>query len=313
MPRVCRVVTTSTATLEATQPPYNLRPPEPGANLRLGLSLIDAAGAQQPDLICLPEGFLGAGLPITEKPGLAEPIPSPVFDQLADRARRYHTYIAAGLYVCAEGRIYNSAVLIDRQGNPAGIYHKVHLTEREILSGMTPGRGARVFETDFGRVGLAVCFDMNWPDLWAEMQRLGAEVVCWLSAFEGGFPLQHYAWTHGYRIVASVWPYHAKIVDITVQVVATTSRWDRLAICNLNLEKRLFHTNNQSERLLAIKEQYGPRVQTESFTDEGMFTISSLDPTLSEAEIIRQYDLMEYQAFIARSTAAQDGARPSAP
>ncbi len=311
MPRMCRVVTTSTATLEATQPPYNLRTPEPGANLSMGLALVDAAGAQQPDLICLPEGFLGAGLPISDKAALAEPIPGPVFDQLAARAQKYHTYIAAGLYVCEAGRVYNSAVLIDREGRPAGIYHKKHLTEREILNGITPGSQAVVVETDFGRVGLAVCFDFNWPQLWADMAGLGAEIVCWLSAFEGGLPLQSYAWTHGYRIVSSVWPYHARVVDITGRVVAMTSRWNRLASCDLNLDKRLFHTDGQADRLLAIQAQYGRRVQIETFTEEHLFTISSLDPALSEAEIIAQYGLTDYQAFVSRSTAAQERARPA--
>ena len=87
MPRMCRVVTTSTATLEAKQPPYNLRPPEPGANLSLALSLVDAAGAQQPDLVCLPELFLAAGLTFADTESFIEPIPGPVFDQLAERAQ----------------------------------------------------------------------------------------------------------------------------------------------------------------------------------------------------------------------------------
>jgi predicted amidohydrolase len=310
MPRMCRVVTTSTATLEAIQPPYNLKVPEPGANLSLGLSLVDAAGAQQPDLICLPEGFLGAGLTSNNKPALAEPIPGPVFDQLAARARRYHTYVVAGLYLCEGSRVYNCAVLIDRRGEPAGIYRKKHLTEREIESGMTPGDAAMVFDTDFGRVGLAVCFDMNWPQLWADMKNQGAEVVCWLSAFEGGLPLQVYAWTHGYRIVTSVWPYHARVIDITGRIVAMTSRWSRLATCDLNLDKRLFHTDGQADRLLAIQAKYGRRVEIETFTEEALITLSSLDPQLTEDEVIAEFGLTDYQAFIARSTAAQVRARP---
>jgi predicted amidohydrolase len=309
MPRMCRVVTTSTATLEAVQPPYNLRPPEPGANLSMGLSLVDAAGAQEPDLICLPEGFLGAGLTIDRKPALAEPIPGPVFDQLAARARQYHTYVVAGLYLCESDRVYNCAVLIDRQGKAAGIYRKKHLTEREIAGGMTPGDRAMVFDTDFGRVGLAVCFDFNWPQLWADMKDQGAEVVCWLSAFEGGFPLQAYAWTHGYRIVASVWPYHARVIDITGRIVAMTSRWNRLAMCDLNLDKRMFHTDGQADRLLAIHAKYGRRVEIETFTEEALITISSLDPQLTEAEVIAEFGLMDYGAFISRCTAAQEQAR----
>ncbi len=309
MARSVRVATSSVATLEAFAPPFNLRAPDPAENLQLGLALLDAAGAGGADLACLPETFMAAGLPGDAIRTVAQPIPGPAFDAVAERARRHHMYVVAGFFARRDERIFNVAALIDRRGQLCGTYAKLHPTEGEIECGVTPGGEAAVLDTDFGRVGLAICFDINGPRLWEEFARREAGLVCWLSAYEGGFPLQAYAWLHGYPIVSSVWPYHARVIDITGRIVASSSRWDRLALHTLNLDKRLFHTDGQMQHILPIRERYGARLRLEAFTEEHLFTLESLDPALSLQEVIAEFGLVEYRAYIARCTTAQQQAR----
>lgn len=302
MSRIVRIVTTSLATLEDTAPPFNLRHPDPSDNLKRGLSLLEAAGEQGADLACLPEGFMAAGLPLERVSSLAQPIPGPAFDAVAERAARYNMYVVAGFYASLRDRIYNVAALIDRQGHLVGTYAKSYPTEQEINCGVTPGAEAVVLETDFGRLGLAVCFDLNWPALWAELARKGAELVCWISAYEGGFPLQANAWLHQYPIVTSVWPYHARVIDKTGRILASTSRWGRIACCDLNLDKRLFHTDLQMDKILAIQTRYGQRIHLETFTEEHLFTLESRDPALSVDDIVAEFNLIDYATYIARCT-----------
>jgi predicted amidohydrolase len=309
MPRIIRIATSAIATFEDTPPPFNLRHPDPGATLALGLSLLDTAGRQGVDLACLPEGFLGAGLPASRLRGVAEPIPGPTFDAIAGLARTHRMNVVAGLFTIADGRLYNIAVLIGRDGQLIGSYAKRHPTEGEIEGGVTPGRDAAVFETDFGRVGLAICFDINWPALWSELKAQGAELVCWLSAYEGGLPLRALAWTHQLPIVTSVWPYHARIVERTGKIAAETSRWSQLALAELDLDKRLFHTDGQAQHILAMQARYGSAIRVESFSEEHVFTLESRDPALSLDEVIAAFGLVEYEAYIARCTAAQQEAR----
>jgi beta-ureidopropionase len=309
MARTVRVATGSIATLEAFAPPFNLRVPDPAENLQLGLSLLDAAGAHGADLACLPETFVAAGLPGDVIRAVAQPIPGPAFDAVAERARRYHMNIVAGFFVLQDEGLFNVAVLIDRQGQLAGVYAKQHPTEGEIECGVTPGGETAVVETDFGRVGLAICFDINWPSLWEEFARRKADLVCWLSAYEGGFPLQTYAWLHQYPVVSSVWPYHARVIDITGRIVASSSRWDRLALHTLNLDKRLFHTDGQMQHVLPIRQRYGDRIRLEALTEEHVFTLESLDPALSVDEVVAAFGLVDYQTYIERCTAAQQVAR----
>src|SRR5437660_5980531 len=125
MARRAKIVTTSLATLEDTAPPYNLRYPDPADTLKLGLSLLEAAGAQGADLALLPEGFMAAGLPASRLRDVAEPLDGPSFREVADCARRHSMYVVAGFYAAADdGGVSNLAALIDRSGRLVGIYSK---------------------------------------------------------------------------------------------------------------------------------------------------------------------------------------------
>jgi predicted amidohydrolase len=309
--RTTRVATSSLAIMENGVPPGNVRQPDPAQTLQLGLSILEAAGRQKADLACLPEGFAAAGLPTTYLHEVAEPLSGPIIAAVADCARRYAMYVVAGFYVLDEGRVLNIAALIDRSGRLVGSYAKRHPTEGEIDGGITPGTAARVFDTEIGRIGLAICFDLNWPMLWQELHEQRADLVCWLSAYEGGMPLQARALTYGYPIVTSVWLYHARIIERTGRVAVQTSRWSRLVTHDLNPAKRLFHTDGQWQHLLPIQTRYGDRVRVEAFTEEHLFTLESLVPDLDVDDIVTAYGLIEYDAYIARAAEAQAAARES--
>jgi predicted amidohydrolase len=297
------------ATLEDYAPPYNLRDPDPAENLRHGLAMLDAAGQQRPDLAVLPETFMAAGLPSHKIRSVAESIPGPCFDAVAACAQRHSMNVVAGFFVSDGDRVSNVAALIDRSGRLIGLHSKTHPTEGEIEGGVTPGVGARVFDTDIGRIGLAICFDINWPSLWTDMKRNGAELVCWISAYEGGLPLQAHASLHEIPIVTSVWPYHARVIDKTGRIVAQSSRWSRLAVYSLDLDKRVFHTDQQAHLLLPIQSRYGDRVRVEAFTEEHLFTVESFSSDLEVEEVVKEFGLVEFRAYLERCERRQTSAR----
>ena len=273
MPRSILVATTSLATLEDYAPPYNLRHPDPAENLRLGLAMLDAAGLQKPDLAVLPETFMAAGLASSAIRSVAQPLPGPAFD--ADRRARATPRDECGRWVPRPGRrTYFECRSVNRPVRQAGGSLRKDPSNRGRNRGRgLSGAGARVFDTDFGQLGLAICFDINWPSLWSAMKRDAADMVCWISAYEGGLPLQAHALLHEMPIITSVWPYHARMIDRTGRILAQTSRWSRLAVSRLSLDKRVFHTDHQAHLLLPIQFRYGNRVQVEAFTEEHIFTV----------------------------------------
>jgi predicted amidohydrolase len=83
----------------------------------------------------------------------------------------------AGILEKKDDIVYNTAVLIDRNGNLAGRYRKVSLPQEEFDGGVTPGNSFPVFETDFGKIGLMICWDVTFPESARALAQKGAEII----------------------------------------------------------------------------------------------------------------------------------------
>jgi predicted amidohydrolase len=138
--------------------------------------LVEEAAAKGADIVCLPEGItvVGNGLPYAEA---AEPVPGPSTELLGALAKRLRVYIVAGIYERAGDRIHNTALLVGRDGSLLGRYRKMSLPDEEIEGGITPGADTPVFDTDFGRVGLFICWDSTYPEVARALAARGAEVL----------------------------------------------------------------------------------------------------------------------------------------
>jgi predicted amidohydrolase len=180
-------------TFEETQPPparwvrvgtISLHPHANPDNVGAYLKAIDEIAKDKPDIVCLGEEILMEGSSRTYV-SAAEGIPGPSTRRLGAAARKYGMYIVAGLTERAGPAVYNTAVLIDRHGNVAGKYRKVFLPREEVEGGLTPGDAYRVFDTDFGRIGIEICWDEEYVDPARAMALKGAEILFLPSA--GGY------------------------------------------------------------------------------------------------------------------------------
>jgi len=306
MPRKIRIITSSFATLESTKPPYNLHSPDPEENISLASEILTSAISYKPDVVLLPETFKLAGVSYDSAATEAEPLPGPVFNLLAKFAKTGNTNIVAGHMVSEDDKIRNKAIILDRKGSLVGSYDKKYPVEEEIRRGVYPGKNNPVFDLDFGRVGVAVCFDLNWREIWMDFARQNIDLALWISAYEGGFPLQSYAWEFQYPIVSSVWPYHARVVDITGRIVCSTSRWSRIAFYELNLDRALFHTDLQMQHISQIQKKYGDGVTLTSFTEEHLFLLENNMEDKSINDIIGEFGLIPYREYIDRCTKFRD-------
>jgi predicted amidohydrolase len=176
------------AELRATSPPrprkvrlaaINHRPRRssgPGENLERFSRLIAQAAERGADIVCLPEGITIVGT-TSNYADVAEPIPGPGTERLAAAARAHKVYVVAGLYERDGAAVYNTSVLIGRDGGLEGRYRKVCLPREEIDGGITPGGDYPVFDTDFGRIGMMICWDLHFPEVARELAARGAEVI----------------------------------------------------------------------------------------------------------------------------------------
>lgn len=113
-----------------------------------------------PDLIALPEVCLQWHVPGHPVEKTVE-IPGPEIERFCEVARQFHTVIVIGTYERKGTAVCNSAVVLDANGELAGIYRKVHLASFEAVSGVVPGDGFPVFRTSAGYVGCNICMDSS--------------------------------------------------------------------------------------------------------------------------------------------------------
>ncbi|HLA40885.1 MAG TPA: carbon-nitrogen hydrolase family protein, partial [Candidatus Glassbacteria bacterium] len=149
------------------------------ASVNAYIPQLDEAGRNGCDIACIGEGInlAGVGTPGVKYPDIAEPIPGPTTEMLGEVARRHKMYIVGAMGERDGHAVYNTAVLIDRQGRVAGKYRKVYLPREEIEAGCTPGDDYPVFDTDFGRIGMMICWDLQYADPARALAVQGAEIV----------------------------------------------------------------------------------------------------------------------------------------
>jgi len=146
--------------------------------VRMGEFIDQICAAQKVDLIVFPElattGY-ECGVRFAE---LAERVPGPTVNLLAQRAADYGTHIAFGMVAKerVESIIYNAAVLVGPDGELIGNYRKVHLRGEERLA-FRPGYRYPVLETNFGQVGLLIGWDLAFPEVARSLALDGAELV----------------------------------------------------------------------------------------------------------------------------------------
>lgn len=260
------------------------------------LDLISKSLVYRPDIICLPEFFMFTW--INQRTTLEEKIDisAVLLKKFMDFARSNRCYIICPLFTRENGKMYNAAAVIDRQGNRMGEYRKMHLPLDELDSGLTPGPlQPPVFKTDFGTIGVQICYDSNWHDGWQALRQQGAEIVFWPSAYPGGRKINAKAFENKYVVVSSTRG-RSKICDISGDVIVQNDDWGGNLICApVNLEKVLVNSWPNSGHFDDMRKKYGRKIKITSYHDEGWTIIESLSPEVRVNVIRKEYNIKSFE------------------
>ena len=164
-----------------------------GANLATAERLIDEAAEKGARLVGLPEyvSYLG---PTALHEANAEPIPGPTTERFAAKARQHGIYLLGGSILersDTPGRYYNTSTFFNPDGEIQATYRKIHLFDIDITGNVSanesatilPGDRAITVEMDGHRLGLTICYDLRFPELYRMLALDGAEVVFVPAAF----------------------------------------------------------------------------------------------------------------------------------
>jgi deaminated glutathione amidase len=170
--------------------------PDVPANLAQARLLLEEARAADAVLAVLPENFAFMGMHDADKRAVGEAEGSgPIQDFLAETAQHLKLWVIAGtvpLRIAGDARVAAASLVYDAAGECVARYDKIHLFDVEIperaesyreSAQMAPGKTPRVIDTPIGRVGLAVCYDVRFPELFRDLGAQGAQVFVLPSAF----------------------------------------------------------------------------------------------------------------------------------
>ena len=291
--QLVRVVTISTDRLEGK-----------GGILEGAMERLNQAASFQPDIACLPEIFTHSA---------AEPAPGPTTTRLGEWARKHSCYVIAGLNTLSGGRTYNSAVLLDRRGQLVGQFDKIHPTEKELDQGIAPGApDPPVFETDFGKIGIQICFDVNWWDNWKRLKEKGAQIVFFPAAYPAAQQLSAIALMNEFFVVSSTWARPSRIYDITGRILSASDLYQEWAGAVLPLGRRLYEVDFHVQKVRSIQEKYGSKVDVHWYHDDDWFTLASLDPHLTVDDINKEFGLTPLRDYRIRAAKAVESFRSKA-
>lgn len=233
-------------------------------NLERAAAHVEAAARRGARLVALPEVFAWRG-PAVRDPEAAETLDGPTVRALAEQARRFRLTIVAGsiLERAADppGRLpWNTSVVLGEDGSVLGVYRKVHLFDVALPGRVEVRESARraagerpvCVDTEVARLGLSVCYDLRFPELYRTLCRAGAQVLCVPSAFT--FPTGAAHWDvllraraienqcyvlapnqHGPTADGHADYGHSSIVDPWGTVVARASDGEGIAVADIDL------------------------------------------------------------------------------
>jgi hypothetical protein len=213
-----------------------------------------------------------------------------------------------------------------------GIYRKVHPVAangaRVLEDGVAPGQEFPVFECDFGRLGIQICFDVEFDDGWETLARKGAEIVVWPSQSPQTVQPAAHALRHRYYVVSSTWRNNAAFFEPTgmmaAQILSQVEEGspagaafaprrvfhpERVLVRQIDLSYQILGWQPPLRNGAALREKYGDRVgfHYSEAEDRGLFW--SNDPQMPIGRMVRDMGLETLDGALERNLKLQDAIR----
>ena len=241
------------------------------------------------DLVVFSEGVEAFGQTIEEAENIQKP--GEFLQMYAEFAVSEKCHVAGSVKIIEEGNVYNSVAFIDPKGDILGVYHKTYLTIGEIEAGLTPGRGAVVVESEIGRLGGAICFDLNFDDIRQQYRDLNPDIIVFPSMYHGAFMQQMWAYECKSFFISALQFHGGGVLSPLGQPLAMTDCYNNIAITTINLDRAIVHLDYNMEQFQDIKRKYGENIKIDIPADLGSALIFSQSDQVSAMDIVNEYNL----------------------
>ena len=201
-----------------------------------------------------------------------------------------------------DGSRRNSTQIIDRQGRVAGIYNKNHVVVEETTrSGILCGKDAPVIACDFGTVGCAICFDLNFAPIRAKYAAARPDLIVFCSMYHGGLMQNYWAYDCRAHFVGAICGDQCTVINPLGELVAASTNYHHHVTATVNLDCALAHLDYNWGKFRAMKAKYGRGVQ---FTDPGHLGCVLITNGLADrsvADLVAEFEIELLDDYWARA------------
>ena len=253
----------------------------------------------KPDLIVLPEFCDLSG----EGEEYLKIRKNQVIDYFSSVAKENHCYIAFGMQrEEKEGLWRNSCVVIGREGEIAGIYNKNFPTIQEMESGIKACNEAPVITCDFGRMAIAICYDLNFDELRMRYAKERPDLIIFSSMYHGGVAQSIWAYSCRAYFVGSVYRQTpSEIRNPMGAVIASSTNYFDFAVARINLDCELVHLDYNWDKLTALKEKYGKSVTISDPGELASVLVTSEDKSTTADQMIKEFKIEKLDDYLNRA------------
>lgn len=262
------------------------------------------------DLLVLCEGIEAYGQTLDQAESLAQP--GPFLSLYAAFARQEKLTLVGSAKVRDAAGVHNSAVAIGPDGRTLGCYHKTFLTRGEQAMGLIPGQGPVVLDTPVGRLGFAICFDLNFPTLRQGYGALKPDIIAFPSMFHGGLAQQWWACENRAFMVSATYFAGCGIYDPFGRPVKCSDEYTLAPMARINLDGILVHLDLNRDKFPAIKRRYRDEVLIDIPPHAGSARIVSESDKRTACQIADEFGLIRLDDYLRDSAAENEKRRVTA-
>jgi predicted amidohydrolase len=260
--------------------------------------LIERAARMGADLVAFPEIY--PQLALADPYHHAESALGGTLIPICDLARRFKVLIVWPRLEYEPSRgVRNTSILIDRTGEVLGRYDKMYPTVTEIEKGVIPGSSVPVFATDLGRVGMLICFDLNFAEVRDSLKRGRPDVVVFSSMYRGGLQAQALAFELRSFVVTAISSELGLVIDRCGRVVKE-STYEALCMAPINTNSVALHMDFNWSKMDAMLAKHGPALVFDYHTREAFYVVEFTGDRDVE-DIAKEFGLESADAYFDRS------------
>jgi hypothetical protein len=170
----------------------------------------------------------------------------------------------------------------------------------EMEAGVTPGRSCPIFETDFGRVALIICFDLNFIEIRDELRARRPDAVIFSSMYRGGLQCQEWALDLGCHFLSAISAELGRIIDPGGKILQMAT-YEALITQRVNMNRRQLHMDYNWDKMDAMLARYGSDLTFEYVSQEGRYVIGYEREDRDVDDILAEFELEPITDYFARS------------